>query len=190
MVLDAGLLKTGESDESSFHRRGTALVAVTAWRVDEPAIRRLTRRQLDAGIHVLPCGRWRNADVGDERRRVVELVVEENAGRALVLPGPAATTPGSDSHRRRNGPVRRRRHPSVTPYYNRPTSKAVRAPRSRVRRRPSCYNVPGRTGCNIDPATVRLSEIPNIVGVKEVRQHQPDGGDLPAVPEAFRALRR
>jgi 4-hydroxy-tetrahydrodipicolinate synthase len=61
---------------------------------------------------------------------------------------------------------------SVTPYYNRPTSEGLYQHYTAIAASTALpiilYNVPGRTGCNIDPATVqRLSGVKNIVGVKE-----------------------
>src|ERR687891_1729797 len=71
---------------------GTALV--TPFRkdgsLDEPAVKRLARRQIDAGVHFLsPCGTTGEAPTlgADEKVRVVELVVEEAAGRVPVLAG-------------------------------------------------------------------------------------------------------
>ena len=61
---------------------------------------------------------------------------------------------------------------SVTPYYNKPTPEGLyqhyRAIAEAVELPIIVYNVPGRTGCNVDPATlIRLSTVPHIVGVKE-----------------------
>ena len=61
---------------------------------------------------------------------------------------------------------------SVTPYYNRPTQDGLfqhyRAIAESTTLPIVVYNVPGRTGCNVEPSTlVRLSSLPNIVGVKE-----------------------
>jgi len=61
---------------------------------------------------------------------------------------------------------------SVTPYYNKPTPDGLvqhyRAIGDAVGLPIVVYNVPGRTGCNVDPATlVRLGEIPQVVAVKE-----------------------
>src|SRR5260221_14686732 len=71
---------------------GTALV--TPFRsdgsIDEAAVRRLARRQIDAGVHFLsPCGTTGEAPTlsEEEKVRVVELVVEEAAGRVPVLAG-------------------------------------------------------------------------------------------------------
>ena len=60
----------------------------------------------------------------------------------------------------------------MTPYYNKPTQEGLfqhyRAIADSTKLPIVVYNVPGRTGCNVEPATlVRLAEIPNIVGVKE-----------------------
>jgi 4-hydroxy-tetrahydrodipicolinate synthase len=157
---------------------GTALVTPfkAGGALDEAAVRRLARRQVDAGVHVLvPCGTTGETPTltGAERRRVVELVAEEAAGRALVLAGAGgydtrevvhavadAEKAGADGIL------------SVTPYYNRPTPEGLYQHYQAIADSTSLpivlYNVPGRTGCNIDPATLaRLSTIPNIVGVKE-----------------------
>src|SRR5687768_14823323 len=71
---------------------GTALVTpfTTDGALDEPAITRLARRQVDAGMHFLvPCGTTGESPTLDarERRRVVELVVEAVAGRVPVMAG-------------------------------------------------------------------------------------------------------
>ena len=61
---------------------------------------------------------------------------------------------------------------SVTPYYNKPTPEGLYEHYKAIADSTSLpiivYNVPGRTGCNVDPATLaRIATIPNIVGVKE-----------------------
>ena len=71
---------------------GTALVTpfTSSGAVDEAAVVRLARRQVDAGVHFLvPCGTTGEAPTlsPEERRRVVELVVEEAGGRVPVLAG-------------------------------------------------------------------------------------------------------
>jgi 4-hydroxy-tetrahydrodipicolinate synthase len=179
---------------------GTALVTpfTPSGALDEPAIRRLTRRQVDAGIHVLvPCGTTGETPTlsADERRRVVELVVEENAGRALVLAGAG----GYDTREVIHAAAEMARCGadgilSVTPYYNRPTPEGLfehyRAIANATSLPIVLYNVPGRTGCNIDPATVlRLSEIPNIIGVKEASGNITQMAEIcRAVPDAFVVL--
>src|SRR5918995_6252476 len=71
---------------------GTALVTpfTRDGSIDESGVRRLARRQMDAGIHFLvPCGTTGESPTlsEDERVRIVELVVEEAAGRVPVLAG-------------------------------------------------------------------------------------------------------
>jgi 4-hydroxy-tetrahydrodipicolinate synthase len=157
---------------------GTALVTpfTPTGELDEPAIRRLTQRQIDGGIHFLvPCGTTGESPTlsQSERRRVVELVVAETAGRVPVLAGAG----GYDTHEvieavhdmelaGANGIL------SVTPYYNKPTQEGLfqhyRAIAASTALPIIVYNVPGRTGCNVEPATLaRLAAIENIVAVKE-----------------------
>ena len=157
---------------------GTALVTPFDGNgnVDEPAVRRLARRQIDAGIHFLvPCGTTGESPTlsEDERVRVVELVVEEAGGKVPVLAGAGGYDTREVIHAGRrmqqagaNGLL------SVTPYYNKPTPEGLyqhyRAIADAVPLPIIVYNVPGRTGVNVDPATlVRLSTIPGIAGVKE-----------------------
>src|SRR5687767_15972164 len=71
---------------------GTALVTPFAadGSVDEQGVRRLARRQIDAGIHFLvPCGTTGESPTlsEDERVRIVELVVSEAGGKVPVLAG-------------------------------------------------------------------------------------------------------
>src|SRR5207344_3361799 len=61
---------------------------------------------------------------------------------------------------------------SVTPYYNKPTQEGLFQHYRAIAESTSLpivvYNVPGRTGCNIEPATVvRLASLPHVVGIKE-----------------------
>ena len=157
---------------------GTALVTpfTTSGALDEAAVRRLTRRQIDGGIHFLvPCGTTGESPTlsDTERQRVVEIVVDEAAGRIPVLAGA-----GSYNTREVIGLAREMERVgasgllSVAPYYNKPSPEGMyqhfRSIAESTALPVIVYNVPGRTGCNIDVATlVRLAAIPNIVGVKE-----------------------
>lgn len=157
---------------------GTALVTpfTPDGAVDEAAVRRLAKRQIDEGVHFLvPCGTTGESPTltREEHMRVVELVVAEARGRVPVLAGAG----GYNTHEvaelaaalealGADGIL------SVTPYYNKPTQAGLvehYAAIARATRLPIVvYNVPGRTGCNIEPKTLaRLAEIPNVVGVKE-----------------------
>jgi 4-hydroxy-tetrahydrodipicolinate synthase len=157
---------------------GTALVTPFTHdgAVDEAAVRRLARRQIDGGIHFLvPCGTTGESPTlsEDERVRIVELVVDEAAGRVPVLAGAG----GYDTREVIRTAQRMKRAGaagilSVTPYYNKPTPEGLFQHYSAIAGETGMplivYNVPGRTGVNVDVTTlVRLSGVPNIVGVKE-----------------------
>jgi 4-hydroxy-tetrahydrodipicolinate synthase len=157
---------------------GTALV--TPFRkdgsIDEPAVRRLARRQIDGGVHFLsPVGTTGEAPTlsHDEKLRVIELVVEEAGGAVPVLAGA-----GGYDTRETIALIRDIERIgadgilSVTPYYNKPTPEGLyqhyKAIAESTRLPIVVYNVPGRTGVNVDvPTIVRLAAIGNIVGVKE-----------------------
>ena len=157
---------------------GTALVTpfTRDGAVDEAGVKRLARRQIDAGIHFLvPCGTTGESPTlsEDERVRIVELVVEEAGGSVPVLAGAG----GYDTKEVIHTASRMKQAGaqgllSVTPYYNKPTPEGLfqhySAIAGEVGLPVMVYNVPGRTGCNIDVATlVRLSGVAGIVGVKE-----------------------
>lgn len=172
---------------------GTALVTpfTLDGALDTAAISRLARRQIDAGVHVLvPCGTTGETPTlsVEEKRRVIELVAAEAKGRALVLAGAGgydtkevihaaavAKAAGADGLL------------SVTPYYNKPTPEGLYRHYKAIADSTDLpivvYNVPGRTGCNVDPATlVRLATIPNIIGVKEA------SGNITQMAEILRAV--
>jgi 4-hydroxy-tetrahydrodipicolinate synthase len=157
---------------------GTALITpfTRAGALDEPGIKRLARRQIDAGVHFLvPCGTTgETPTLSDaERRRVVELVVEEAAGQVPVMAGAGGYDTKEVVH------AAREMHKagatgllSVTPYYNKPTPEGLFQHFTAVAAATPLpimlYNVPGRTGCNIDATTcAKLATIPNVIGVKE-----------------------
>lgn len=157
---------------------GTALV--TPFKKDlslaEETLRRLVRRQISAGIDfVVPCGTTGESPTlsHTEHLRVVEIVLEEAGGRVPVIAGAGGYDTAKVIHLAReletlgvDGIL------SVTPYYNKPSQEGVyqhyRAIAASVRLPVIVYSVQGRTGINVEPATlVRLSGIDNIVGVKE-----------------------
>ena len=157
---------------------GTALVTpfTSDGTLDEPAIARLARRQVEAGMHFLvPCGTTGESPTLDarERRRVVELVVEAAAGRVPVMAGAG----GYDTREVIHAVAEMAKAGatgilSVSPYYNKPTQEGLYQHYRAIAESTSLpimvYNVAGRTGSNVETATlVRLSEIPNIIGVKE-----------------------
>jgi 4-hydroxy-tetrahydrodipicolinate synthase len=170
---------------------GTALITpfTKDGSLDESAVKRLAKRQIDGGVHFLsPCGTTGEAPTLTHRDklRVVELVVEEANGRVPVLAGAGGYDTKEVIELARdlervgvNGIL------SVTPYYNKPTPEGLyqhfKAIAEGTRLPIVLYNVPGRTGINMDvKTTVRLSQIPNIVGIKAP-------GDLPQVSEIISA---
>jgi 4-hydroxy-tetrahydrodipicolinate synthase len=172
---------------------GTALVTPFSrdGALDEAAVRRLARRQIDGGIHFLvPVGTTGESPTlsEDERVRVVELVVEEAAGRVPVLAGAG----GYDTREVVHVGRRMKRAGaagllSVTPYYNKPTPEGLFQHYSAIAGEVGLpvivYNVPGRTGVNVDVATLaRLAGIPNVIGVKEA------SGNVSQMCEICRAL--
>lgn len=157
---------------------GTALVTpfMRSGELDEQAVRRLGRRQIDAGVHFLvPCGTTGENPTLTlaERRRIVEILVDEAAGRVPILAGAG----GYDTHEIIHLAAEMAKAGatgllSVTPYYNKPTQEGLfqhfHAIASSTPLPIVMYNVPARTGVNLEPATVaRLAALPNIVGIKE-----------------------
>jgi 4-hydroxy-tetrahydrodipicolinate synthase len=172
---------------------GTALVTpfTSSGALDEAAVRRLAKRQVEAGVHFLvPCGTTGEAPTlsAAERTRVVEIVVDESRGRVPVLAGAGGYDTREVMEAARamqaagaSGLL------SVTPYYNKPTPEGLfRHYQAIAEATPLpivVYNVPGRTGCNVDPATLtRLSTIPHVVGVKEA------SGNMTQICEVLRAV--
>jgi len=157
---------------------GTALVTpfTRGGDLDEAAVRRLGRRQIDGGVHFLcPCGTTgENPTLTDkERLRIVEILVEEARGKVPILAGAGGYDTKEVIHiAREMARAGASGFLSVTPYYNKPTQEGLyqhyRAFAESTSLPIVVYNVPGRTGVNVEVATLaRLATIPNIVGVKE-----------------------
>jgi 4-hydroxy-tetrahydrodipicolinate synthase len=144
--------------------------------VDEGSLRRFVRWQLEQGIDFLvPCGSTGEAATLslEEHRRVVEIVVDEAAGRVPVVAGA-----GSNDTKKAIALSRDMRAAGAThllhvsPAYSKPPQRGIeahfRAIADAVDLPIVVYNVPGRTGSNVEAATtLRLAEVPNIVAVKE-----------------------
>ena len=185
---------------SDFSGVGTALITpfASTGALDDAAVRRLARRQVVAGVHFLvPCGTTGETPTLSpaERRRIVEICVEEASGRALVLAGAG----GYDTREVIHAAAEMEKAGahgllSVTPYYNRPTPEGLfehyKAIADSTPLPIVVYNVPGRTGCNVDPATLtRLATIKNIVGVKEASGNVTQMAEICArVPKDFLVL--
>lgn len=160
--------------------RGCGTAIITPFKhdesVDEAALRRFVEFQITGGVDFLvACGTTGESVTMSEaeQARVVELTLESADGRLPVVAGAGGyntreviekihrcETAGADAIL------------SVTPYYNKPTQEGLyqhyRAIAEATKLPIILYNVPGRTGCNMEPATVaRLAEFKNIVGTKE-----------------------
>jgi 4-hydroxy-tetrahydrodipicolinate synthase len=157
---------------------GTAMV--TPFRgdgsLDEHTLRRLVQRQIDAGIDFLvPCGTTGESPTltREEHLRVVEIAVEAAKGRVPTLAGAGGyNTAEVIELARELAAIGVDGILSVTPYYNKPTQEGLyqhyRAIAEAVALPIILYSVQGRTGVNIEPATVkRLAGVENIVGIKE-----------------------
>jgi 4-hydroxy-tetrahydrodipicolinate synthase len=157
---------------------GTALVTpfTRSGDLDEAGVRRLGRRQIDAGVHFLvPCGTTGESPTltSAERVRIVEILVDEARGQVPILAGAGGYNTHEVIHQAREmeragaaGLL------SVTPYYNRPSQEGLFQHYHAIAESTPLpivlYSVQGRTGVNLEPATVaRLAQIPNIVAVKE-----------------------
>jgi len=172
---------------------GTALVTpfTQSGALDEVGVRRLGRRQIDAGVHFLcPCGTTGESPTltDGERTRIVEILVDEANGAVPVLAGAGGNNTTEVIHQ-----ADAMRHAgasgllSVTPYYNKPTQEGLYQHYKAIAESTSLpiivYNVPGRTGVNVEVATLaRLAQIPNIAGVKEA------SGNVTQMCEICRAL--
>jgi 4-hydroxy-tetrahydrodipicolinate synthase len=174
---------------------GTALV--TPFRsdgsLDEETLSKLVEWQIESGIHFLvACGTTAETPTlnHEEWLRVIGIVTEAAAGRVPVLAGcthnstveavargrEAASVPGVSGLLTAN------------PFYNKPGQEGqyrhFRAIAEAVECPVVLYNIPGRTGVNLEPATLlRLAEdVPNIQGVKE------SSGNLQQIAELIHSL--
>ena len=177
---------------------GSIPALVTPFRdgaLDEPAFRRLVDWQIESGSSALvPCGTTGEASTMDnaEHYRVIELCVEQAAGRVPVIAGC-----GSNDTRTALGHLKAARERGadaalcVAPYYNRPSQAGLLAHFSHLAENSELpivlYNVPGRTVTDIQPATViaLTRKFPGkIIGIKDasgdlqrVTQHRMGAGE-------------
>lgn len=157
---------------------GTALVTpfLDNGQVDEMALKKLVEFQIREGIDFLvPCGTTGESATlrHEEILRVIDIVLQTVKGKVPVVAGAG----GYDTAKvvelaKEVAKLGVDAILSVTPYYNRPTPEGLyqhfRKIAEAVDVAVIVYNIPGRTGCNLLPDTVvRLSEIPNIIGIKE-----------------------
>jgi len=164
--------------------------------IDEPALRNLVAWQVESGIGFLvPCGSTGETPTlsHDEWLKVIDVTIEVAAGRVPIVAGATSNSTNDAVAKAKEVAARPGVNGILTasPYYNKPTQEGqyrhFRAIAEAVDKSIILYNVPGRTGANIEPATlVRLAEIPNIAGVKEASGNMTQIAEvLNSVPERF-----
>jgi 4-hydroxy-tetrahydrodipicolinate synthase len=181
--------------------RGCGTALVTPFHqdgsVDDAALRNLIAWQVESGIDFLvPCGSTGETPTltHDEWLHVIDTTIEVVAGRVPIVAGATSNATHDAVEKAKEVAARPGVNAILTasPYYNKPTQEgqyrhfkaiAEAAPDKPV----VLYNVPSRTGSNIEPGTLaRLSEIPNIVGVKEASGNIAQIAEIiNAVPETF-----
>ena len=183
--------------------RGCGTALVTPFRqdgsIDETALRNLVAWQVESGIDFLvPCGTTGETPTlsHDEWLQVIGITVEVVAGRVPIVGGATSNSTQDAVNKAKelaalpgvNGIL------TASPYYNKPTQEGqyrhFRAIAEAVDKPIILYNVPGRTGANIEPGTLaRLAEVPNIAGVKEASGNITQMAEVcNAVPETFAVL--
>jgi 4-hydroxy-tetrahydrodipicolinate synthase len=180
--------------------RGCGTALVTPFRndgsIDEDALRGLVAWQVESGIDFLVP----SATTGetptlshDEWLKVTDITVEVAAGRVPIVAGATSNSTHEAIAKAREMAARPGIDAILTasPYYNKPTQEGqyrhFKSIAEAVNKPVILYNVPGRTGANIEPATMaRLSEVPNILGVKEASGNMTQIAEVcNAVPERF-----
>ena len=183
--------------------RGCGTALVTPFQqdgsIDETALRNLVAWQVESGIDFLvPCGTTGETPTlsHDEWLQVIGITVEVVVGRCPIVAGATSNSTQDAVDKAKelaalpgvNGIL------TASPYYNKPTQEGqyrhFRAIAEAVDKPVLLYNVPGRTGTNIEPGTLaRLAEVPNIAGVKEASGNISQMAEIcNVVPEHFAVL--
>jgi 4-hydroxy-tetrahydrodipicolinate synthase len=168
--------RQGTSFEGALTALVTPMKAGDRGELDLPALSRLVEEQIAAGVHGLVAvgTTGESATLGmAEHVAVIRHVVEVVAGRVPVIAGAGANSTAEAielSRGSEDAGADGLLH--VTPYYNKPTQEGLyrhyAAIAAATRLPIVLYNVPGRTACDLAPATVeRLAELPQVVAIKE-----------------------
>jgi 4-hydroxy-tetrahydrodipicolinate synthase len=172
--------------------RGCGTALVTPFHqdgsLDEAALRNLVAWQIESGIDFLiPCGTTGETPTlsHEEWLHVIDTTIEVVAGRVPIVAGATSNSTHEAVEKAREVAARPGVNAILTasPYYNKPTQEGqyrhFKTIAEAVDKPLILYNVPGRTGANLEPATLaRLSEVPNILGVKEA------SGNMTQIAEA------
>ena len=177
---------------------GTALVTPlqSDGSLDQPALRKLVEWQVASKIDFLvPCGTTGETPTltPEEIRQVIELTIEVTGGKVPIVAG-ATSNSTREAVEKAKAVAKIKGVDAIltaSPYYNKPTQEGqyqhFKAIAEAVDKPLVLYNVPGRTGANIEPATLaRLAEVKNIIAVKEASGNMSQIADVcNAVPEGF-----
>lgn len=178
--------------------RGCGTALVTPFHqdgsLDEQALRNLVAWQIESGIDFLvPCGTTGETPTlsHEEWLRVIDITIEVVAGRVPIVAGATSNSTHDAIAKAQELSFRAGVDAILTasPYYNKPTQEGqyqhFKTIAEAVAKPIILYNVPGRTGVNLEPGTVaRLAELPNIAGVKEA------SGNLAQIAEICSAAKR
>src|SRR5207302_3224786 len=180
--------------------RGCGTALVTPFRqdgaIDDTALRNLIAWQIESGVDFLvPCGTTGETPTltHDEWLYVIDVAIELAAGRVPIVAGATSNSTHEAVAKAKEAAARPGVNAILTasPYYNKPTQEGqyrhFRTIAESIEKPIILYNVPGRTGANIEPATLaRLAEVPNIIGVKEASGNIAQIAEIcNAVPEHF-----
>src|ERR1700746_1614417 len=180
--------------------RGCGTALVTPFHqdgsIDDAALRNLVAWQIESGIDFLvPCGTTGETPTltHDEWLYVIAATIEVAAGRVPIVAGASSNSTHEAVEKAKEVAARSGVNAILTasPYYNKPTQEGqyrhFKSIAEAVDKPLILYNVPGRTGANIEPGTLaRLAEVPNIVGVKEASGNMTQIAEVcNAVPEHF-----
>lgn len=178
----------------------TALITpfTTSGAIDEPALRRLVDAQIEAGIDgIVPMGTTGESPTvtHTENVKVVEIVVDQANGRVPIIAGTGSnsTSEAVDMTKQAKA-IGADASLQVAPYYNKPSQEGFyrhfTTLADEVDLPMIVYNIPGRTGKNIETSTLkRIAVHPNIVAVKEASGSIPQMMEvIEELPEAFDVL--
>ena len=162
---------------NQFKGSGVALVTpfLADMTIDYPGLRKLVREQISGGINFLVVqGTTGESPTlsADEKKKVLETVLEENNGALPVVYGIGGNNTLAVAEALKNAPKGIDGILSVAPYYNKPIQRGFVAHYKAIADATDLpiimYNVPGRTGSNMTAeTTLELAEVKNLIAMKE-----------------------
>ena len=171
--------------------QGSMVAIVTPFKsdgsFDEEAYRQLIEFQIENGTDVIvPCGTTGESATldHDEHERVIKVCIEQVKGRVPVIAGTGSNSTAEaislSQHAKEMGADGVL---LVSPYYNKPSQEGLyqhyKALAETVALPQVLYNVPGRTGMNMEAATtIRLAEFANVVAIKEASGNVTQSGEI------------